>query len=260
MISPKIYTLSSGSSGNCIFVSSGNTSILVDAGLSERTIGKLLSQIGASLEGIDAILVTHEHSDHIKGLEVILRHRNIPVYLPKGCLDALPAGIDRSSVQGMDDGGFTLEIGDIGVSAFKTPHDSAASVGYTFTMGERRFGVATDMGYVTMGVAKALCGCEKVIIEANYEKRMLEEGPYPYFLKQRIISSGGHLENSECARLIAYLALEGGTDTFLLAHLSEQNNTPTRALETIGRYLSENSINTNLFVASRNSPTLLVNT
>ena len=257
---PKIYTLSSGSSGNCVFVSSGSTSILVDVGISERATQKLLCEIGSSLDSIDAIFITHEHTDHIKGLEVILKHRNIPVYLPLGCLDFLPCGIDRSGLHGMDNSGFSMSVGDIGVEAFKTPHDSAASVGYTFTIGERKFGVATDMGYVTSQVAEALCGCEKIIIEANYEKSMLENGPYSKFLKERIVSSKGHLENSECAKIIAYLSLEGGADTFLLAHLSEQNNSPSCALETIGRYLKDHQINARLLVASRNSPSLLVNT
>ncbi len=260
MISPKIYTLSSGSSGNCVYVSSGDTSLLVDAGVSARATERLLCEVGSSLDKIDAILITHEHTDHIKGLEVIQKRRRIPVYMPESCVRYLSPEIDRSLIFGMSDGGFSLRIKDIEITAFATPHDSAASVGYTFKIGERKFGVATDIGHVTENIVRSLCGCEKIVIEANYEKSMLENGPYPMYLKKRINSSDGHLENTECAKIIAYLVLEGGTDTFLLAHLSAHNNTPDRALKTVKKYLSDRHISTRVLVANRNSPSLLVNT
>lgn len=258
MNNPVICTLSSSSSGNCTLVSSGKTSLLVDAGISMKSTEKNLQSLGKSLRDISAILITHEHSDHIKGLENISKYYNIPIYAPCGCVSFFSLSIDRALVHPMDNNGYTLTLGDISVRAFPTPHDSAASVGYTFEMYGRKFGVATDMGMPTTNVARELIGCESIIIEANYEKTMLENGPYPPFLKDRIASSYGHLENTECAKMIAYLALEGGTRTFLLAHLSEKNNSPERALESVRHYLCEKHINVSLSVADVKRPSILV--
>lgn len=255
---PKIYTLSSGSSGNSVFISSGETSILADAGISMRATEKALNELGCSLRDIDAVIITHEHSDHIKGLEMISSHYGIPIYIPDACVYELSPLIDRSLIHPMPSEGFELGIGDIGVAAFPTPHDSAASVGYVFEIQGRRFGLATDIGYPTKRIADALCGCEKIIIEANYDRSMLENGPYPYPLRQRIASNRGHLDNRDSAKLIAYLALEGGADRFLLAHLSDKNNTPECALETVLTYLERNNIKTSVEVASRKGITCLV--
>lgn len=255
---PKIYTLSSGSSGNSVFISSGETSILADAGISMRATEKALCKLGSSLKDIDAVIITHEHSDHIKGLEMISSHYGIPIYIPEGCVHALSPAIDRSLIHPMSGNGFETRIGDIGIAAFPTPHDSAASVGYVFEIHGRRFGLATDIGYPTKRIADALCGCEKVIIEANYDRAMLENGPYPYPLRQRIASNRGHLDNRDSAKLIAYLALNGGADRFLLAHLSDKNNTPECALDTVLAYLERNNIKTSVEVASRTGITCLV--
>ena len=257
-MNPVIYTLSSSSSGNCVYLSFGEISILVDAGISMRAIQNNLKLIGSDLSQISAILVTHEHSDHIKGLEMIAKHYGLPVYAPRGCICALARTIERDLLHPMDDKGFELSLGNVNIKAFPTPHDSAASVGYTFETEGRRFGLATDMGSATMEVARALVGCEGIIIEANYEKQMLEDGPYPDFLKQRVASRHGHLENTECAKMIAYLALEGGTKNFMLAHLSTTNNTPERALESVCTYLNSKNISVNITVAEKSIPSLLV--
>ena len=254
---PRIYTLSSGSSGNCAFVSSGAVSLLIDAGISMRATNSALRSIGGSLGDISAIFITHEHSDHIKGLPMMTsKFPDIPVYVPAGSIPYLPADIDRASVRPVRSGDCVL-IGDIAVTAFGTPHDSADSVGYTFTLTGRKFGLATDMGLPTKQVADALTGCERVIIEANYDRSMLEEGPYPYYLKQRIKSKGGHLENSECARMISYLALNGTTH-FMLAHLSEANNTPEAALFAVRSFLDENNIKADVSAAARHGISCLI--
>lgn len=255
---PKIYTLSSGSSGNSVFISSGETSILADAGISMRATDKALAEIGSSLREIDAIVITHEHSDHIKGLEMISSHYGIQIYIPENCVYSLSPAIDRSLIHPMSGDGFETVIGDIAITAFPTPHDSTASVGYVFEILGRRFGLATDIGYPTKRIADALCGCEKIIIEANYDRAMLENGPYPYPLRKRIASNRGHLDNRDSAKLIAYLALEGGTDRFLLAHLSDKNNTPECALGTVLDYLEKNNVKTSVEVASRTGVTCLV--
>ena len=255
---PKIYTLSSGSSGNSVFVSSGETCILADAGISMKATEKALAELGCSLNDIDAVIITHEHSDHIKGLEMISCHYGIPIYIPNGCVYALSPLIDRSLIHPIPGGNFEIKIGDIGITSFPTPHDSASSVGYVFDIQGRRFGLATDIGYPTKQIADALCGCEKIIIEANYDRDMLDNGPYPYPLRQRITSNRGHLDNRDSAKLIAYLALEGGTDRFLLAHLSDKNNTPECALGTVLAYLEKNNIRTSVEVASRKGITCLV--
>ena len=169
-----ICTLSSGSSGNCIFVSSGNTHLLIDAGISMKATEKHLQTLGRSLCDINAVFVTHEHSDHIKGLEMISKHHHIPIYAPSGCIAHLPASIESELIRQTSNQGCKITVGDIEIISFPTPHDSAASVGYTFEIEGRKFGIATDMGIPTKNVAEALLGCESVIIEANYEKKMLE--------------------------------------------------------------------------------------
>lgn len=255
---PRIYTLSSGSSGNCAFVSSGTVSVLIDAGISMRSIDRELKTIGSSLADICAIFITHEHSDHIKGLPMITaKYPDIPIYVPAGSIPYLPDEVARSSVRPIR-GGEPVDLGDIVLNPFATPHDSADSVGYSFTVNGRRFGLATDMGLPTKQVAQALSGCERIIIEANYDQNMLDYGPYPPYLKRRIMSSGGHLENVDCAKMISYLAIEGGTTHFLLAHLSETNNTPERALEVIGGYLGKNNIQVSVEAAARHNVSCLI--
>jgi len=254
----RIYTLGSGSSGNSVFVSSGRSSLLIDAGLSMRATERALVSLGTCLADVEAIIITHEHSDHIKGLEKICGKYRIPVYLPSGCLSSLIGAVDPALLFPIDSDGGVIEVGDVRITAFRTPHDSADSAGYVIEIRDRRFGLVTDIGRPTKSAADALLGCERVIIEANYDRIMLENGPYPLYLRRRIASARGHLENTDCAKMIAYIALEGRATHFMLAHLSDKNNTPALALETVDGFLKQNGVNVSVSVAERSALSCLI--
>lgn len=256
----RIVTLYSGSGGNCTFISTGHTSILIDAGKSARTLCSHLLEIGSDIESIDAIFITHEHCDHISALESISKNHRIPIHITNGSAkkfdrtpdSAIHANLVRHDVN------FCETVGNMTVSSFRTPHDSIMSVGYRIELdcadGKHTVGVATDIGYVSESVCEGLFGCEAVVIEANHDPCMLEDGPYPYYLKTRIRSKKGHLANSDCAHLAARLA-ENGTRGFILAHLSEENNLPDLAFDEVNSAISDPDVR--ICVASPDTPTEL---
>lgn len=252
----QIWTLSSGSSGNCCWVRHGETEFLIDAGISMRAIKKTLAELGSSPERLAAIFVTHEHSDHVKGLAMMAKYYHIPIHAA-GRTAMLLGDTDGDCIHPHTPLYEVTLSEDVKVSSFLTPHDSMTSVGYTFELSGRRFALATDMGMCAQTVADALVGCEGVILEANYDEEMLKNGPYPLYLQERISGRSGHLCNRDSARMAAYLALNG-THRFLLAHLSAENNTPDLALNTVRGYLSEHHIEAEVAVADRYAPTRLV--
>ncbi len=230
-------TLYSGSTGNAAYLETPHARILIDAGKCARTLMASLRAIGVDPASLDAIFVTHEHSDHVSALEVFAKKHPIPVHIlyssalryrqnPPEALCAV-LQIYRAAP-------FTTTVGDVTVTAFETPHDSRASVGYRFEFpseeGRISLGLATDIGYVSEEVRAGLSGCRAVILESNHDTDMLMNGPYPYDLKLRIRSRRGHLSNRDCADFCAELA-EAGTTHFLLAHVSEENNSPDLAFD-----------------------------
>lgn len=252
----QIWTLSSGSSGNCCWVKHGKCEFLIDAGISRRAISTALRSLGSDLSNICAVFVTHEHSDHVKGLPMLAKYERIPIHAAAETAEWL-GGTDPDCIVAHDPL-YTVELSrQVKVESFVTPHDSRASVGYVITAGDRRFALATDMGMCAKSVADALTGCEGVILEANYDADLLKNGPYPLYLQERIASRFGHLENKDSAKMAAYLALHG-TRRILLAHLSEENNTPAKALDTVSAYLAEHNIPLDVEVASRHQPTRLI--
>lgn len=252
----EIWTLSSGSSGNCCWVKHGKCEFLIDAGISRRAISTALRSLGSDLSNISAVFVTHEHSDHVKGLPMLAKYEHLPIHAATETAQRL-SGVDPDCIVPHHPL-FSVELSrEVKVESFVTPHDSRASVGYVITAGERRFALATDMGMCAKNVADALSGCEGVILEANYDAQMLKNGPYPIYLQERIASRWGHLENSESAKMAAYLALHG-TRRILLAHLSEENNTPAKALDTVSAYLADHNIPLDVEVAARHEPTRLI--
>lgn len=252
----EIWTLSSGSSGNCCWIRHGKCEFLIDAGISRRAISLALRSLGSDLSNICAVFVTHEHSDHIKGLPMLAKYEHIPVHAVEESARHL-TGVDPDCIVPHSPL-FSVELSrEVKVESFVTPHDSHASVGFVITAGERKFALATDMGMCAKSVADALCGCEGVILEANYDADMLREGPYPLYLQDRITARTGHLDNRDSAKMAAYLALHG-TSRILLAHLSKENNTPDKALKTVSDYLSEHNIRLDVAVADRNLPTRLI--
>lgn len=252
----QIWTLSSGSSGNCCWVKHGKCEFLIDAGISRRAISNALRSLGSDLSNISAVFVTHEHSDHVKGLPMLTKYEHILVHAATETANAL-GGVAPDCIVSHNPL-FSVELSrEVKVESFVTPHDSRSSVGYVVTAGDRKFALATDMGMCAKSVADALTGCEGVILEANYDAEMLKKGPYPLYLQERIASRWGHLDNRESAKMAAYLALHG-TRRVLLAHLSEENNTPEKALEEVSGYLSAHKIPLDVEVAHRHEPTRLI--
>ncbi len=262
MFAYRYCTLYSGSTGNAAYLETPHARILIDAGKCTRTLLSSLRAIGVEPDTLDAIFVTHEHSDHVAALEVLAKKHPIPVHiLYKSALrySAVPPEALCRCLQIHKEAPFTVTVGDVTVSAFETPHDSRASVGYRFAFpgesGMIHVGYATDIGYLSPILREALIGCEAVVLESNHDVDMLMDGPYPYDLKLRIRSRRGHLSNRECAELAAELAGQG-TTWFLLAHLSEQNNHPDLAYDETNSALAGYPVT--LRVASPDAVTMLV--
>lgn len=252
-----ITSLYSGSKGNSVLIESESARILIDAGKSARALCSALNGIGKSIDDIDAIFITHEHTDHVSALEVLLKKHQIPVHIVgASARKLLMRGLHSyESLICLHPPVFTVEVGDIRVTSFPTPHDSEFSVGYRIEIGESIIGYATDIGYITEEIREALSGCESIVIEANHDVDMLMNGPYPYDLKIRIRSKRGHLSNKECALLASELCFIG-TKNILLAHLSEENNDPSLAYDEIWSAIGDENVN--LKIASQYEPVRLV--
>lgn len=230
----EITTLFSGSSGNSTLIKSENTAILIDAGRNCKAVCESLSKIGMTLDDICAIFVTHEHSDHISALDVMMRKKAIPIHVTEPSARELCKKRSAAECAVIHrELSYTVKVGDLTVSSFPLPHDSAAHVGYTVKCDDGDCaGVATDMGYPTQMCFDNLKCCRQAVLEANHDPKMLANGPYPRALKERIRSKRGHLSNGECAQLILGLC-ECGMEKIMLAHLSLDNNTPDCARDTI---------------------------
>ena len=226
--------LFSGSSGNSVYISLGGTRLLVDAGVSASRIEANLREIGVDLSQIDAVLITHEHVDHIRALGVLCKRYALPVYASEGTWDAIlqkEPGIPRRCMRTFYTGE-DFYIGKLGVHPFAIPHDAQEPVGYAFSCGELRCAVATDIGHIDEGWMRAVSGCQALVLEANHDVEMVERGPYPQRLKRRILSRNGHLCNDDCAKALLELAKKG-TKAVFLSHLSADNNLPELAYNTI---------------------------
>lgn len=225
----KVCVFASSSSGNCLLVSQGSTNILLDAGISMRRIVSSLAQAGLTMRDIGGVLITHEHSDHISGLKMLLKHYDVALYAPytvaNRVLGMLPEADGHMNIIPV---GEEFTLGAFIVRAFHTSHDTDESVGYRIE-GVGCFALATDTGCVTQEIETALTGADTVLIEANHDVRLLCDGPYPVYLKRRILSDTGHLSNESCAALARTLAASG-TRRVILGHLSQTNNTPRHAL------------------------------
>lgn len=225
----EICTLASGSSGNCTLVRTAYGSILIDAGVSCKRICDGLKAHQVDLKELKGIFITHEHSDHISGLRVLMKKCPMPIYT------SAPTGRQLVyRIEGIEDlicpveAGKYFQAGGLEVLPFTTPHDAAGSLGFTFSDGNHRGALATDMGHVTDEIANAVSGSDFVLLETNYEDDWLLNGPYAYSLKQRIRGDYGHLSNADASEFACYLA-ETGTKTLVLGHLSKENNTPEQA-------------------------------
>lgn len=236
----RLVSLGSGSSGNCIYVGDDNTHILVDVGLSGKRTEEGLNQIGLTLSDIDAILITHEHSDHIGGLGVISRKYGIPICATRGTFEGIRAAsksiksigeIDSSLFRPVE-AEMPFLVNDLEIDPFRISHDAREPVAYRFYENEKKAAIVTDIGVYDQKIVDALQGFDILFLEANHDINMLQVGPYPYLLKQRILSERGHLSNEACGRLLSRL-LHDGMRYIELGHLSQENNLPELAYETV---------------------------
>lgn len=238
----RVINLGSGSKGNCSFVSAGNTKILVDAGFTLAEIAKRLDFIGEKPEDIDAILITHEHVDHVKGFVTFLKKHKARGYIHQTCFeeikDSIPEVlIDKISV--IQD--YSFSINEIRVIPFDLPHDSVWCVGYMLEYRSKKVAFVTDLGYLPMQALEMVSGCSLIYLESNHDKKMLMACHYPYIVKQRIMSDHGHLSNEQAAAIILELA-KRGTKYFVLSHISENSNNLETAYLTTAKVLEDAGI------------------
>jgi len=247
----RMTVLASGSRGNSAVLSSSDTSILIDAGLSCKETLKRMHTAGEDPLALKGVVITHEHQDHVNGLAVLARKLRIPIYMTEPTHHAWKRWY-RSNAPRKSDGskadahieqlelfnaGEAFQIGDIGVTPFTIPHDAADPVGFVFNVEGIRIGFVTDLGYMPTSVRTHLRGCDGLVIESNHDLEMLRVGPYPWAVKQRVMSRTGHLSNEELAKFLA-TDYDGGAAFIVLAHLSENNNLPEVALA-----CAENALN-----------------
>ncbi len=249
----QVCLLASGSKGNAIYVETAESRLLIDAGLSAREIGYRLNVIGALPENLDAVLVTHEHGDHCRGLGPVARRWKLPVHVHHATRDALPK-VGKLDHTIEFDSGDTFCLRDIEIETVPITHDAVAPTGFILSTSGGKIGVVTDLGLATRLVADRFKGCRVLVLESNHDEDLLRDGPYPWHLKQRVRSRHGHLSNSECAELLRDLYWDG-LEAVFLAHLSETNNTPQLA-ETCARNVLEEQGNnsTHLIIGSQNTP------
>ena len=224
----RFSVLGSGSSGNSVYIESGKTGILIDAGFSGKEIEKRLKSVGRELADVCALCITHEHNDHIRGAGVISRRFKIPTYINEGTFSAGEKRIGKLVDRREFETGDILQIGDLQVRSFRVSHDTADPVGYVVSDGKRSVGYCTDTGKVSHLIGRRLAECNGLILEFNHNLQMLKNGPYPLPLQQRVRSSRGHLSNEDAAEFLKGL-IGDHLRTVVLAHLSETNNTPELA-------------------------------
>lgn len=258
----RLYSIASGSSGNCIYVGSDTTHLLVDTGISKKRTEEGLAALDISMRNMDGILITHEHIDHIGGLGVVSRKYDIPIYATEKTIDAI---LNTKSVGKIEldlfhpvkaDEPFTIK--DIRCNPMRISHDAADPVGYRFKCGTKQVAVATDMGTYTEYTVECLKGMDALLLEANHDVHMLQVGPYPYPLKQRILGDRGHLSNERSGKLLSRL-LHDNLKAILLGHLSQENNLPQLAYETVRLEINMDETpykadDFNIMVARRSAP------
>lgn len=261
----QLYSIASGSSGNSIYVGTEESGVLVDVGISMKRIREGLAREGLSLEKLKAILITHEHIDHVSGLGPILRKVPIPVYATTPTLQAI---WEKGNMANISPQLFheivpeqEFKIGDMQIMPVPISHDAAEPVCYTLRGDDRKVGIATDTGCYNASMIHAFQECDLLLVEANYDINLLQVGKYPYALKMRILGEKGHLSNDVCARFLQEL-LHEGLQYIILGHLSQENNFPELAFNTVSYELEQNefwhTLDTELLVAHRKEPTRLL--
>lgn len=260
----KFCSLYSGSSGNSIFVGSDNAKILIDAGLPGKKIDEALKSIGQKPEELDGIFITHEHTDHIKGVGILSRKYDIPIYAPQNTWEAMTKNIGKIKEHNIKilDKRSTISIKDLDVKSFNIPHDAAAPVGYTVNLKDKQISIATDFGIFTEEIRDNIKDSQVILLESNHDISMVEYGPYPYNLKRRILSEIGHLSNEDCGLAIVNILKSGLGKKIILGHLSNTNNHPNLAYQTVVDVLRNNGVNIGsdvfLSMANRHNPSEII--
>ena len=245
----EFYTIASSSAGNAALVCHEDTHILIDAGVSCRRITQSLAALDLTLEDIDAILITHEHIDHVRALGTLQKKCAVPLYASRGTAAALDYPAERVHAFTPGD---ALTVGSLRALPFRTSHDARESVGYRIESGDGSHAVRTDTRYITEEAHDHVLGADTLLLEANHDVEMLTTGPYPYPLKRRILGEYGHLSN-EAAAEFAVECVRAGTSDILLAHLSGENNTPSLAEYAVGRALQARGLSVRLAAAPRDT-------
>lgn len=257
-----VTVLASGSQGNCTLVSSSSTRLLIDAGLSCRELLRRMLLCCEDARSVDAILITHEHADHVAGLHVLAKRLKVPVYITGATHDAYRRSAHdsagrRITLERLEHfcSGRAFQVGDITVMPFTISHDAVDPVGFTFRSDGIKVGICTDLGYITPNVRDQLRGCHVLMIESNHDLEQLRGGPYPWSVKQRVMSRVGHLSNDALADFLTS-GYDGEAEFLILAHLSEQNNHPEIARMTAERALGEqrNLLHNQLLLAAQHEP------
>lgn len=227
----KIYSLASGSKGNCLLVTAGETKILVDMGISCRKLQNKLAQIGYQISDLNGIVITHEHQDHVAGLRTLMKNHDVNVFAKTNTWRSMKCWheLRRNFCQVLPE---TMLLGQVLVDNFAIPHDAAEPVGFNFNWGREKCSVVTDIGFPSNLLKEKLKNTDCLVIEANHDLNMLNVGLYPEVLKQRIKSNRGHLSNLDAGWLLNEV-IEGKPMRVMLAHLSQENNLPSLALNTV---------------------------
>ena len=248
----RVAVLASGSKGNAAYIELDGVRLLIDAGISARRITRSLADLGVDAASLDGVFVTHEHSDHIKGLPTLLKQYRLPLFAPPATLRAIGESL------AVPEGTFTplagdVMLGSVAVKSFSTLHDAASPVGYA-VCGSEKCALATDLGFLTNDVMAAIEGSDVLILEANHDRELLQSGSYPWRLKQRILSNRGHLSNSAAAW--ALVRLKKRPRAVFLAHMSQENNRPELVEETVRTILAQQNVRQeNLLLTAQDVPT-----
>jgi phosphoribosyl 1,2-cyclic phosphodiesterase len=260
----RISILASGSSGNATLLETGSTRLLFEAGIGKKELLRRMEALGIPPEGLDGILISHEHSDHASGLPQLLRHWGATAYLTRGAHGGLQRSLPESSARKIDhveyiEPGRQFQVGDIQVTPFAVPHDAADPLGFAFEAGGVKVAMITDLGYLPEMVKQHLRGADCLILESNHDLDMLKAGPYPWQIKQRVMSRTGHLSNHVVSEYLADAeSFDGAARHVILAHISENNNNPDlvrlSAEEALGRRPAECAFRGELHVAMQRQP------
>ena len=256
-----VSMLASGSRGNCALVSSSSTKILVDAGISCRETFRRMKSMGEDPHSLSAILITHEHSDHIYGLATLAKRLRIPVFMTGATYQTWQRAMrdehgEKPKLEKFErfESGHSFQVGDIAVKPFTIPHDAADPVGFTFRAEGIKVGLATDLGYIPLSVRDHLRGCDVLIMESNHDLEMLRVGPYPWSVKQRVMGRMGHLSNEVACKFVRE-GLDTRTSTLILGHLSEHNNHPEIVRIGAEQSLLRRGLDPRLVIAEQKKPT-----